>query len=92
MKLREFAEQIGISYSTALRMFRRGEVPGAYKLPSGTIVIPDFSLTLISGNKIAIEEFFKMIDNLAKQKLKESDYKHVLDLISLSTHNQEDDK
>ena len=44
MRLRQFANKLGISYSTALRMFRRDEIPGAYKLPSGTIVIPDSAM------------------------------------------------
>ena len=41
MKLSKFANEIGISYSTALRMFKRHQIPGAFKLPTGTIVIPE---------------------------------------------------
>ena len=49
MRLRQFAEGLGISYSTALRMFRRNEIPGAYKLPSGTIVVPEGAIDIL-GN------------------------------------------
>ena len=41
MRLSSFASKIGVSYSTALRMFKRHEIPGAFKLPSGTIVVPE---------------------------------------------------
>jgi len=47
MRLRQFANTIGISYSTALRMFRRDEIPGAYKLPSGTIVVPENAIDVL---------------------------------------------
>ena len=50
MRLRQFAEVLGVSYSTALRMFRRNEIPGAYKLPSGTIVIPDSAIGVLEGS------------------------------------------
>lgn len=87
MKLREFANTLGLSYSTALRLFRKGEIPGAYKLSTGTIVIPDDAPTLMSNDKIKLSEFLLIIDKLARQKLKESDYKHVADIMSLSSHN-----
>ena len=38
MKLSEYARQIGVTYKTAYRMFKRGELD-AYQLPSGTIVV-----------------------------------------------------
>ena len=38
MKLREFAKENSISYKTAWRMWKRGEL-GAVQLPSGTVVI-----------------------------------------------------
>ncbi len=50
MRLRQFAGVLGVSYSTALRMFRRDEIPGAYKLPSGTIVIPDSAIGILEGS------------------------------------------
>ena len=87
MKLREFANTLGLSYSTALRLFRKGEIPGAYKLSTGTIVIPENAPTLMSNDKIQLSEFLVIMNKLAKQKLKESDYKHITDIMSLSSHN-----
>lgn len=41
MKLAEWARQIGISYRTAWEYFRTGKIPGAYKLATGTIIVPE---------------------------------------------------
>lgn len=41
MKLSEYARRIGVSRHTAYRWFKRGEIPNAIQLPSGTIYIPD---------------------------------------------------
>ncbi len=41
MKLSAFAKKLGISWKTAFRMFRRGEIEGAYQLPTGTIIVPE---------------------------------------------------
>jgi hypothetical protein len=90
MKLREFANKLGLSYSTALRLFRKDEIPGAYKLSTGTIVIPDFAPMLMTKDKIQLSEFLSIVNSLAKQKLKESDYKHVVDILSMSSHNHGD--
>ena len=90
MKLREFANKLGLSYSTALRLFRKDEIPGAYKLSTGTIVIPDYAPLLMSNDKIQLSEFLSLMNKLAKQKLKESDYKHVVDILSMSTHSHGD--
>ena len=38
MKLSEYAKKLGISYMTAWRMYRRGEI-NAYRLPTGTIIV-----------------------------------------------------
>jgi predicted DNA-binding transcriptional regulator AlpA len=86
MKLREFANQVGVSYATALRLFRKGEIPGAYKLPTGTIVIPETAIQQMSDSTMSLHDFCCLIENLAKQKLKESDYRHVTDVMSISSH------
>lgn len=39
MKLSEYAKKLGITYRTAWDMFNRGDINGAYKLPSGTIIV-----------------------------------------------------
>jgi hypothetical protein len=41
LKLSAYAKTVGVSYQTALRMFQKGQVPGAYRLPTGTIIVPD---------------------------------------------------
>ncbi len=38
MKLSNYAKQIGISYNTAWRMWKRGQLPG-YQLPTGTVIV-----------------------------------------------------
>ena len=85
MRLRQFAETIGISYSTALRMFRRAEIPGAYKLPSGTIVVPDSAIDdlgrpggVSNENLIAVLEF---IERASCDVLGQSDAAELMQLI-----------
>ena len=41
MKLSHWAKEKGILYRTAWLMFNRGQIVGAYKLPTGTIIIPE---------------------------------------------------
>ena len=43
MKLSQWAKQLGISYNTAWRMYAKGQIEGAYQLPTGTIIIPESS-------------------------------------------------
>jgi putative resolvase len=38
MKLSSYAQQIEISYNTAWRMWKRGQLPG-YQLPTGTVIV-----------------------------------------------------
>ena len=38
MKLSAYAKQIGVTYHTAYKMFKRGELD-AYQLPSGIIIV-----------------------------------------------------
>ena len=40
MKLSAYARKLGVQYRTAWNMYKRGEIPGAYQLPSGTIIVP----------------------------------------------------
>ena len=42
MKLSKYAKLIGVTYITAHNMFKRGQIEGAYQLPSGTIIVPSF--------------------------------------------------
>lgn len=41
MKLSVWAKKLGIGYGAAWDMYGRGEIPLAYKLPTGTIIIPE---------------------------------------------------
>jgi predicted site-specific integrase-resolvase len=41
MKLSEYAKLNNITYRTAWNHFKAGMMPNAYKLPSGTVVVPD---------------------------------------------------
>lgn len=41
MKLTTWAKEKGITYRTAWEHYRTGKIPGAYKLLSGTIIVPD---------------------------------------------------
>lgn len=41
MKLSEYARRIGVKRHTAYRWFKRGEIPNAVQLTSGTIYVPD---------------------------------------------------
>lgn len=41
MKLTDYARKIGVSRHTAYGWFKKGQIPGAYQLPSGTIYVPD---------------------------------------------------
>jgi len=41
MRLSDYAKSLGIQYRTAWNHFKAGKIPGAYQLPSGTIIVPD---------------------------------------------------
>ncbi len=41
MKLKDYAELIGCTYKTAHNHFKAGKITGAYKLPTGIVIVPD---------------------------------------------------
>ena len=41
MKLSKYAKKIGICYQTAWNLYNKKQIPGAYQLSSGTIIVPD---------------------------------------------------
>lgn len=41
MRLKEYAKHLNIHYRTAWNHFKKGLIPGAYQLPSGTIIVPE---------------------------------------------------
>ncbi len=66
MKLSAYAKQLGRSYGTAWRMWKRGELQ-AYQLPSGTIIVesPGLSATLPPSQKVAIYTRVSSTENRA---------------------------
>lgn len=54
MKLSEYGRRLGVSYRTVWRYWENGEIPGAYQLPTGTIIVPETSTTDISTDVVAI--------------------------------------
>jgi putative resolvase len=50
MKLSQYAQKIGVTYKTAYRMFKRGELD-AYQLPTGTIVVNE---PVAGGKQVAL--------------------------------------
>jgi putative resolvase len=53
MKLSTYAKQLGISYSTAWRMWKRGEIAG-YQLVSGTVIVNQPEQESHVSRKVAI--------------------------------------
>lgn len=41
MKLSQYAKKLGITYRSAWSMFNSGMIPGAYQLPTGTVIVPN---------------------------------------------------
>lgn len=41
MKLSQYAKKMGVTYQTAHKWFKNGQIDGAYQLSTGTIVVPD---------------------------------------------------
>jgi predicted site-specific integrase-resolvase len=41
MKLSQWAKRQGVSYQTAWNLFKKGQLPEAYQLESGTIIVPE---------------------------------------------------
>ena len=53
MKLSEYAKKIGISYNTAWRMWKKGELD-AYQLPSGTVIVKEGASTPFTPKKVVV--------------------------------------
>ncbi len=76
MKLSKWASEKGIRYRTAWLMFKRGQISGAYKLPTGTIIIPNESNVnkkdyVITYSRVSSSE---NKDNLLSQSKRLTDY------------------
>ena len=82
MKLSQYAKKLGICYRTAWNQFNNNLIPGAYKLPTGTIIIPDniiennnqkygvilYARTSSSQNKKLLDEQAKRLELYAISK------------------------
>ena len=53
MKLSSYAKRIGISYHTARRMWKRGQIPG-YQLPTSTVIIDPPELRSTPERTVAV--------------------------------------
>jgi len=70
MKLSQWAKKLGISYRTAWRMYQKGQIPNAIKLPTGSIIVLEDSYdksTGIDNNTVAI--YCRVSDNASKDNL-----------------------
>lgn len=52
MKLSTYAKKLGISYRTAYQYFIDGQIPGAYQLPTSTIIVPDEQKKQVEHNVV----------------------------------------
>ena len=50
MKLSTYANKIGLSYRRAWQHFADGQIPGAYQLPTGTVIVPDSAIPEAPSN------------------------------------------
>jgi len=41
MKLSAYAKKLGVTYKSAWNYYKAGTIPGAYALPSGTVIVPE---------------------------------------------------
>lgn len=41
MKLSQYAKELGVCYKTAHNHFKEGKIPNSYRLPTGTIIVPN---------------------------------------------------
>jgi predicted site-specific integrase-resolvase len=41
VKLSQFAKKMNICYQTAWNWYKKGLIPGAYSMETGTVVVPD---------------------------------------------------
>lgn len=81
MKLSQYAKKLGVSYQTAWLWFKNGKINGAYKTPSGTVIIPEetekqkeeygvilYARTSSTQNKRLLENQAKRLEEYATTK------------------------
>lgn len=78
MKLSEYAKKLGITYQTAWNHFKNNQIPNAYQLSTGTVIVPDnttksygvilYARTSSSQNKKLLETQVERLKNYAAAK------------------------
>lgn len=68
MKLSEYARRIGVKRHTAYRWFKRGEIPNAVQLPSGTIYVPDEIFETELKSKQGLTVVYARVSSSEQQK------------------------
>lgn len=81
MKLSQYAKEIGVCYKTAWNLYNAGKIPGAYQLPTGTVIVPNnienqkqeygvilYARTSSSQNKQLLENQVERLKNYAFAK------------------------
>jgi predicted site-specific integrase-resolvase len=64
MKLSQWAKKLGISYRTAWRMYQKGQIPSAVKLPTGSIIVlEDDCANKSIARKKKTEEIMRVIQS-----------------------------
>lgn len=54
MKLSTYAKQLGISYRCAWDLYNNNKIPGAFQLPTGTIIVPNNNIKNDSPNQVLL--------------------------------------
>lgn len=72
MKISEVAKKLNLSARTITNYYHKGYIPGAYSLPTGTIILPDNSVEII---KQRIQEPLITHDKKETSKNRELNYK-----------------
>lgn len=56
MKLSQYAKNLGIHYRTAWNMYVNNQIPNAFQLPTGTIIVPEATLKQQETQKVYKKE------------------------------------
>jgi predicted site-specific integrase-resolvase len=71
MKLSQWAKKLGISYRTAWRMYQKGQIPNAVKLPTGSIIVleDECENKSIIGENNTVAIYCRVSDNASRDNL-----------------------
>ncbi len=65
MKLSKYAKKLGVTYQTAWNLFSKDQIPGAYQLKTGTIIVPEEQKIREIDKKIVI---YCRVSNYSRKK------------------------